>query len=118
MAHKIIRVGYYYPTLFRDAHAYVRKCEPFQRCAGKVKKMAFPLEPVAVEFPFQQWGLDFVRPINPMSSLQHKYILTATDYFTKWVEAVPLRLCNMKQVISFLENQIVTRFGTPKYLIF
>ena len=71
--------------------------------------MAFPLEPVAVQFPFQQWGLDFVRPINPMSSLQHKYILTATDYFTRF---------NTNQVISFLENQIVTRIGTPECLVF
>ena len=44
--------------------------------------------------------------------------MTSTDYFTEWVESVPLRLCNANQVISFLENQIVTRFGTPKYLIF
>ena len=109
MAHKIIRAGYYQPTLFRDAHAYVRKCEPFQRCARKVKRTAFPLEQVAVQIPFQQWGLDFFKHINPMSSLQHKYILTATDYFTR---------CNTNQVISFLENQIVTRFGTAEYLIF
>ena len=44
--------------------------------------------------------------------------MTATDYFTRWVEAVPLRLCNTNQVISFLENQIITRFGTPEYLVF
>ena len=25
--HKILRVGYYWPTLFKDAHAYVRKCD-------------------------------------------------------------------------------------------
>ena len=26
-AHKILRVGYYYPTLFKDAHANFRKCD-------------------------------------------------------------------------------------------
>ena len=36
----------------------------------------------------------------------------------RWVEAVPLRLCNMNRVISFLENQIITRFGTLEYLVF
>ena len=25
-AHKILRAGYYWPTLFKDAHAHVRKC--------------------------------------------------------------------------------------------
>ena len=48
IAHKIILEGYYWPTLFRYAHAYVRRCEPFHKCAGKVKKPAFPLQQVAV----------------------------------------------------------------------
>ena len=117
-AHKVMRVGYYWPTLFRDSHSFVRKCEPCQKCACKVKKPAYPLQPVAAQFPFQQWGLDFVRPINPVSSLQHKYILTSTDYFTRWVKEIPLRLCNTKQVIPFLENKIITRFGTADYLVF
>ena len=60
IAHKIIREGYYWPTLFRYAHSFVKKCEPCQKCTGKIKKPAFPLHPVAVQFPFQQWGLDFI----------------------------------------------------------
>ena len=55
MSHKIIRAGYYWPTLFRDSHAYVKRCEPCQKCTRKVKKPAFPLHPIAVQFPFQQW---------------------------------------------------------------
>ena len=41
--HKIIRIGYYCPTLCRDTHAFVQKCESFQKCVGKVKKPAYPL---------------------------------------------------------------------------
>ena len=29
-AQNILRVGYYCPTLFKDAHAYVRKCDTCQ----------------------------------------------------------------------------------------
>jgi hypothetical protein len=50
-----------------------------------------PLVPVKTKAPFQQWGLDFIGEINPHSSTHHRWILTATDYFTKWVEAIPTK---------------------------
>jgi len=34
-AHKILKVGYYWPTLFKDAHSYVRKCQVCQTAAGR-----------------------------------------------------------------------------------
>ena len=42
-AHKILRAGYFWPTLFKDAHAFVRKCQDFQTATGRVKKPTFPL---------------------------------------------------------------------------
>ena len=58
----------------------------------KKKRLApLPLLPVFVEEPFRKWGLDFIGEINPPSSGQFKWILTAIDYFTKWVEAIPTR---------------------------
>ena len=68
--------------------------------------------------PFEQWGLDIIGQIKPNSSLQQKYILTATDYFTRWVEAIPLRKINEDEVISFLQDHIMTRFGVPISLVF
>ena len=41
------------------------------------------------------------------------WILTATDYFTKWVEAIPTKTATEKVVIDFIEERIITRFGTP-----
>jgi hypothetical protein len=67
-AHKVIRDGYYWPTLFRDSHALCRKCIICQKAEGRVKKATFPLQPVTVDYPFQQWGLDIIGPINPSSS--------------------------------------------------
>ena len=43
-AHKILRAGYYWPTLFKDAHAHVRKCDICQRCGGRQVKAARPLK--------------------------------------------------------------------------
>ena len=68
-ANKILTIGYFLPTLFKDAHAFIRRCQDCQTAAGRVKKPAFPLQPVMVDRPFQQWGIDIVGPINPSSSL-------------------------------------------------
>eukprot|EP00253_Pinus_taeda_P028990 PITA_28990 len=67
--------------------------------------------------PFQQRGLDFIGEIHPSSSGQHRWILTATDYFTKWIEAIPCRQPNDSIIIQFLETNILSRFGCPKKII-
>eukprot|EP00253_Pinus_taeda_P030123 PITA_30123 len=108
-AHKIIHVGYYWPTLFRDTHEYVRKCRSCQISSERQRKPTFPLQPVNIDQPFEQWGLDIIGEITPQSSKQHKYILTATNYFTKWVEAIPLKTTNSEGIIEFIDQFIITR---------
>eukprot|EP00253_Pinus_taeda_P034769 PITA_34769 len=51
--------------------------------------------------------------MTPNSSQQHKYILTATDYFTRWIEAILFQKVNEDEVISFIEKFIINRV-TPK----
>jgi transposase InsO family protein len=61
--------------------------------------------------------LEFIGEIHPPSSSQHKWILTATDYFSKWVEAIPTKNATDVVVINFLEENILTRFGCPRKII-
>ena len=37
----------------------------------------------------------------------------ATDYFTKWVEAIPTKKATDKVVMDFIESNIITIFGAP-----
>ena len=39
--------------------------------------------------------------------------MIATDYFTKWVDAIPTKAAAEKVVMDFLEDKIITRFGVP-----
>ena len=88
-----------------------------QKFAGKHKLQSLPLKPIAVNFPFQQWGLYFIREIHPPSSGQHKWILTATDFFTKWVEKIPTRRATEQVIINFLQENILSRFVCPRKLV-
>ena len=46
--HKILRAGYYWLTLFKDAHAHVRKCDTCQRSGGRQAKAVGPLKPIII----------------------------------------------------------------------
>lgn len=48
------------------------------------------LHPVPIHSPWHHIGIDFVGPISPVSRLGNKYILTISDYFTKWACAFAL----------------------------
>jgi hypothetical protein len=76
-----------------------------------------PLQSSMVEKPFVQWGLDVIGPINPKSSKGHSYIVTTTDYFTKWKEATTLRNADSDHLIHFLKENILSRFGVPEKFI-
>ena len=71
-----------------------------------------PLKPMMVEEPFQQWGLDFIGVINPNSFMGHNFILTTTNYFTRWSEAIPCKNADHEVVIEMIKRMI-THFGIP-----
>jgi hypothetical protein len=55
-----------------------------------------------------------IGQINPPSSKGHKFVLLATDYFTKWVEAIPLKKVTSENMIEFVKEHIIYRFGIPQ----
>jgi hypothetical protein len=92
--------------------AYI-KC---QRFSGKKQLKSLPLKLVVAASPFQQWGLEFIGEIHPSSSSQQRWILSTTDYFTKWIEAISTKSVSHKVIISFLVD-IIARFGCPNRIV-
>jgi hypothetical protein len=77
--------------MFQDYFKLVQACENFQTLSGREHFLAIPLQPVFPDLPLAKWGLDFISPINPPSYVGHVFVLTTTNYFTKWIEVVPLK---------------------------
>jgi hypothetical protein len=74
------------------------------------------LHPIIKPCPFRGWGLDFVGEIHPSSSKGHQFVLDATNYFTKWTKAVLLKNMTHKEVMNFMMEHIIHRFGLSQTL--
>ncbi|XP_026396787.1 uncharacterized protein LOC113291474 [Papaver somniferum] len=100
-----------------DAAAFVQRCNECQIQGNLIHVPSTPLHSVSSPWPFYSWELDFIGKINPPSSKQHEYIITTTEYFNKWVEAIPLRGTTGATIAAFIKEHIICRFGAPKHII-
>ncbi|GFY95165.1 hypothetical protein Acr_10g0005500 [Actinidia rufa] len=67
------------------------------------------LTPLTSPWPFAQWGMDIVG-VLPKAPGNKRFLLAATDYFTKWVEAEPLAQIRETDVIRSLLEQLKIEF--------
>ena len=68
------------------------------------------LNPIPVKAPWFHLGVDFIGPLSPISKKGNQYILTLSDYFSKFVEAVPLPDKCAKSVSRILFKVILYKF--------
>ena len=110
-AAKVLQSGFYWPTMFKDAHAFVTTCDRCQHTGNISRRNEMPLQNILEVELFDVWGIDFMGHFP--SSYNNKYILLAVDYVSKWIEAIATPTNDGKVVLNFLRKNIFTRFGTP-----
>ena len=52
------------------------------------------------------------------SSNGYLYVLVAVEYVSKWVEAIPTKTNDANIVVKFVKENIFSRFGVPRAVIF
>ena len=114
---RVRTAGYWWPHLNRDVRTFIRNCDPCQRTGNPAFRNHWPLTPIIPLAPFEKWGVDFIGPIQPLGSQKRRYIILATDYATKWVEARATRKDDADTSAQFLFDRIMMRFGVPLELV-
>ncbi|GJU71588.1 reverse transcriptase domain-containing protein [Tanacetum coccineum] len=113
-ARKVFDAGFFWPTIYQDAHSMIKSCDACQR-QGKIShRDEMPQNAIQVCEIFDVWGIDFMGPFP--SSRGNKYILVAVDYLSKWVEAKALPTNDARVVVKFLKS-LFSRFGAPRAII-
>jgi len=110
----IRRNEYYWPTILEDCFKYFKGCQGFQKFGNIQRAPASAMNPIIKPSPFWGWAIDLIGQIYLPSSKGHKFILVATDYFTKWVEAIPLKKVTLTIMINLVKEHIVYQFGIPR----
>ena len=106
LVHKLIRARYYWPTMLKDAQAYVKACDKCQRFSNFIRQPFEELTPMTALWPFAQWELDIMGPF-PTTIRQLKFLIVGIDYFTKWVEAEALATITEK-IFEVLSGEILS----------
>nr|GEV19190.1 reverse transcriptase domain-containing protein [Tanacetum cinerariifolium] len=113
-AKKVFDFGFYWPTIYRDAHDLVTRCDACQRQGKISQRDEMPQNAIQVCEIFDVWGIDVIGPF--LSSRGNKYILVAIDYLSKWVEVKALPTNDARVVIKFLKS-LFARFRTSRAII-
>jgi len=103
---KILQCEFYWPTMFKDTHAFCKICENCQKLGSISKCHMMSLNPILVIEIFNCWGIDLMGPFPP--SFGFLYILVVVDYVSKWIEAIPSQNNDHKTVIKFLKENILS----------
>ncbi|GJS23668.1 reverse transcriptase domain-containing protein [Tanacetum coccineum] len=111
-----MRLGYYWPTMHRDARNVIRACNDCQIHSPVPRNPQQPLTPITAPWPFYKWGIDIAGPF-PKGPGKVKFLIVAMDYFTKWVEAKAVSTITGNQVKKFVWDNIVCRFGLPGEIV-
>ena len=105
---RILQAGFFWPTLFKDAHQFVLKCDRCQRVGNISRRDEMPLNVLLEVEIFDVWGIDFMGPF--ISSCNNLYILLAVDYVSKWVEVKALPT-NTAAAVSYTHLTLPTIYS-------
>ncbi|KAE8635077.1 hypothetical protein XENTR_v10002509 [Xenopus tropicalis] len=106
-----IQSRYYWLGVVKDVIDWIKICETCQN-AEHHKNTPRKCKPVKVDRPWEVLSIVFHGPFPP-SSQKNTYVLTVTDFFTKWTEAVALPNNDAAQAAKVLANMYY-RYGAAR----
>ena len=115
---------YWWPNMKITIQNYIRsciQCQKFNIDRRKPPGLLNPIEPLKGTIeppkdPFQLIGIDYSGPF-PTTPQGNKYVLSITNYFTRWVIAIPLPNQTAKTTAEALYEHYICIYGVPSKIL-
>lgn len=95
-----------------DIQIWIAKCDICSANKPLTKTQRAPLGQMQVGAPMDRVATDLLGPL-PVTPRGNRYILTMTDYFTKWVEVIPVPDQTAVTCANVMLNEFICRYGCP-----
>ena len=112
-----IKQKFWWPDMKNSIINHIKSCLVCQAYnINRCKRPGFLCPIVPPDGPNQLLGMDFCGPFPPTSQ-DNRYVLCLTDYYTKFVTAIPLPVCSANATATALFNNYICRYGVPQAII-
>ncbi|MCP3663901.1 MAG: hypothetical protein GY696_15645, partial [Gammaproteobacteria bacterium] len=115
--YSLIARKFWWPRMRKDIIKYCQDCISCAKFKAPSKLMKAEMHSLPkVSYPWEGICSDIIGPIEP-TVRGNKFIITFTDYFTRWTEAFPLPEISAETVLRVFVEHVVCRYGCPRFLI-
>lgn len=109
LAKQIRHLGYHWLTMEADSLSFARRSQACQLHGNRIHAPAVELHSLAAPWLFYTWAFDLIGPIKPPSR-GNIWVLTETECYNKWVEAIALKGTVGSAVTNFIRDNILCLF--------
>ena len=102
----------YWVDMAKHVEEHCRKCTVCQKSKLTMPQRA-PLQNIPIGQPWQMIAIDVLKV--PLSTNSNQYLLVLQDYFTKWVDAIPMPDQTAERITTALIKFFCT-YGPPQIL--
>ena len=106
---------FYWPGHFNDVRDW---CQTRGACAKRKSPPTSgraPMQTITAGYPTQVMAVDLLGPL-PESKNGKSYVLVVGDYYSKWMEALPVPNQEVPTVVEKLVDEVFLRFSPPEQL--
>jgi transposase InsO family protein len=107
---------YYWKGMYNDVKEWIAMCDDCCTRKTSQDKNQGLIQTINSNRPFQIVGTDITGPF-PKIKEGKRYIITFTDHFTKWVEAVAIEKGDAKTVANCFIKNVILRHGAPEQIL-